>query len=269
MSLKLYYQNSENNFGDLLSKDIVSYLSHKHVVWSHLKYADIVALGSLSERVIAKKFKRYLLNIGKPLNVWGTGFLGPGDLSSTRFLKIHALRGEYSKARFDLKTSVPLGDPGFLTPLVYPSKPRKSNTIICLPHLHDYYSHLWVDKIKKNYNNHNVVTISLSEPVINIVNSIAGAEFIVSSAMHPLIVAQSYGTPFIWVELGNLVHKGCRYKFEDCFSVLTKNILSCSLEELFSLDSKEFIKKALESSIVYEDEVKKIQQDLQFVFPEK
>lgn len=266
MSIKLYYQNAECNFGDVLSKNIVSFISGKNVVWSPLKKADLVAIGSLGERVALKKMKRFCLCFGRSLDVWGTGFLEPGGRVNQQFLNIHALRGMYSKDRFGA-VSVPLGDPGLLTPLVYPTLFEDKGSVVCLPHLHDMESVHWISKVVELYPNKKVVSLDLSSPVEKVVSAIAGADFIVSTAMHPLIVAQSYQVPFVWLE-GESLHPGMRYKFEDYFSVFDKKPDSIQMKKLLSgISTVSDFTQASDSSIIPAQKIHSIQQNLIESFP--
>lgn len=275
MTIKLYYQNIESNFGDLLSKEVVEYVGADNVDWSPLKKAELVALGSLGERIALKKFKRYLLCKAKPLDIWGTGFLSPGRKISDRFVQIYALRGLYSKDRFGISSSVVLGDPGYLTPLIYKnlvlnSDLKNDKSILCLPHLHDGASSKWIDKIYNIFPNKKVISLNLSDSFKKIVTSIARADCVISTAMHPLIVAQSFGIPFVWVESGNNIHSGSRYKFEDTFSVFKSIPESILLEKL--INNRIFLSdlnKAMDSSLVPDHLISTVQQDLISSFPRK
>lgn len=267
MSIKLYYQNSEDNFGDVLSKEVVSFLSGEEVVWSPLKKADIVAIGSLGERVALKKMKRFFLCRGKSLDVWGTGFLEPGGQVSQRFVNIYALRGIYSRDRFDAG-NVPLGDPGLLSSIVFPKDFKHHGAVVCLPHLHDRESEQWISEISNLYPNRQILTLSLSAPLEKIIAAIAGAEFVVSTAMHPLIVAQSYSVPFVWLEGDAKLHPGARYKFEDYFSVFGTVPGTVSLQGLLTkASSVSDFSYVMDSSMVSIDKIHLIQQDLIAAFP--
>lgn len=268
MYIKLYYQKVEDNFGDILSREIVRHLSCYEVRWSSLKRADMVALGSLGERVALKKLKRYFLHFGRSLDVWGTGFLAPGATVSQRFVNIHALRGEYSRQRFGIDKTIALGDPGLLTPLVYKHRVESTGTILCLPHLHDQYAHQWVEEIRKLYPNKPVETLRLSASAEAVTTAIATAECVVSTAMHPLIVAQSYGVPSVWLEAETALHPGARYKFEDYFSVFGRVPHAVPLAQLLQSDlSDSAFKRAMDSSIFPDSQVKTLQQDLIAAFP--
>lgn len=266
--IRLYYQNAENNFGDILSKEIVSYFAKSEVEWSPLKRADLVALGSLGERVALKKFKRYCLSLGRPLNIWGMGFLQPGSRISSNFLKIHALRGMHSKERFGIRSPLPLGDPGLLVPLIYDFKRESTNQILCLGHLHDTQANKWIDHIREINPDKKIVHLCLSNDVKKVVYEIARSEAVVSSAMHPLIVAQSYEVPFMWVNCGENLHAGNRYKFEDYFSVFNMTPESVDVNFIFQkkLTNAHFY-KVIEESIVSSVKIHTVQQDLIDSFP--
>ena len=78
--LKLYYSGGKKNnynFGDTLSPLVVSYLSSRKVIYSDLNNCDCVSIGSIIDKVIKKKWKRFLHFNFKPITILGTGSVGP------------------------------------------------------------------------------------------------------------------------------------------------------------------------------------------------
>lgn len=266
--IKLYYQAAENNFGDVLSAKIVEQASGQSVEWVSLKEADLVALGSLGERVIKKRLRRYVLKGFQPLKVWGTGFLAPGPTKSDRFLDVYALRGKLSAARIQTKSTVVLGDPGLLSSYFWPSASFSRKGILCMSHTHDEGSQSWVDAIKRAFPEHEISQISICSNWEEILLKISQSLFVVSTAMHPLIVAASYNVPFLWISSGTLIHSGADYKFKDFFSVFSSEPMSIDLTSLV-LDkySRSELDVALNSSSFCVNELRFTQKELLRVFP--
>ncbi len=271
--VRLYYQNSEGNFGDILSREITQKASGADVAFSDLKYADLVAIGSLAERVVKKRFKRWLINLGRPLHLWGTGFLAPGESTSGRFIRAHALRGKLSAARFNMDIDkICLGDPGLLCSHFFPSDHlSKGQRVLCLPHLHDHHSGKWIDTIRCKFPNDNVVQMSLADDHVTIIEAIMSAKLVITTAMHPYIVAHSYDVPTAYLQTGSNIHVGGDYKIYDYLSVFGR-------EALCSVDCSELTKGRITAEQLYDvaesdrvsvEVVKRIQEELLDSFPQE
>lgn len=272
-SVRLYYQNSEDNFGDILSREITKKASGSDVTFSDLKYADLVAIGSLAERVVKKRFKRWLINLGRPLHLWGTGFLAPGKSTSDRFIRAHALRGKLSAARFNMDIDkVCLGDPGLLCSRFFPSGHlNKGLHVLCLPHLHDHHSNKWLDTVRGVFPNDTIVQMSLADDHVTLIEAIASAKLVITTAMHPYIVAHSYDIPTAYLQTGKDIHVGGDYKIYDYLSVFGRDVLH-------SVDCSEFIKGKITAEQLYDvaesdrvsvEAVKRIQEELLSSFPKE
>lgn len=197
---------------------------------SKTKSCDLVAIGSLGEVVAKKKFKRKILK-GKDLHVWGTGFLLPGKTYNNRFLNVHALRGELSKNRFRIKANIALGDPGILVSKLYENSNNiyPEGTVLCMPHACDSDSKKWIDKVKEIYQEENVKFISIKRSFIEIIDAIRSSDFIFTTAMHPLIVSNSFEKKVVYISPRN-VHPGGNYKLVDYFSVFDLDFKQCGID---------------------------------------
>jgi hypothetical protein len=117
MSIKLYWSGGnrhELNFGDTLSPAMVELLSGKAVTYADPSRCDMAAIGSILQKVTAKRIKRVLRGRFSPVHVWGTGAFSEQGLGNNSLLRIHALRGEYTRAACHQPDTLPLGDPGLL-----------------------------------------------------------------------------------------------------------------------------------------------------------
>lgn len=213
--LKLYYQRADNNFGDMLSPMIIERLFGHRVVYGKPQMADLVALGSLLERVQYKKWRRIVHGRIDPLRVWGSGFIREGGQESARFLRIAALRGMATASRFGLSAGdVALGDPGLLVSLLVKRKERRKGVLV-IPHVLDKSSPEIMSFVERFSGKVNLLDVSAG--TTNLLDAIAGAELVVSTAMHPVIVANALGIPVIAARAGDRVEGGS-YKFQDYFS---------------------------------------------------
>lgn len=215
--IKLYYQPAGSNFGDMLSPRLVSAILGRDCVPARPQSADLVAIGSLMERCVAKRWKRPFYGRVDPLCVWGPGFLYPGRTYSRTFLSCIALRGQYSRDRVrGVNRSCVLGDPGLLTGLLFPqASAAKGSDILVFRNIADQGEWVRAALDNEQLRAHHV---SVSGDVDDILSAIANADLVISSAMHPLIIAISYGKPVIWVDPDESGIEGGRYKYYDFFS---------------------------------------------------
>lgn len=261
--IKLYYQNIENNFGDVLSKKLVEKVSNRTVEFEVTKRADLVAVGSLGE-VVVKKRLRHLLLRAKNLDVWGMGFLKSGKVSNTRFLNIYALRGEYSRERLKAPSTVALGDPGILTSRFYNYRDN-TDSVVCIAHTNDLKSNLWISHIKRYYRNVKVIDVRDDSELI--ISEIARSRFVFTTAMHPLIVANSFLVPVIYIDT-DYIHPGGSYKIKDYFSAFNVEYVAVDLSSLLDSDSGDFDMLA-KKFYISEDRVRLVQDRLLDSFPQK
>ncbi|MFT7405086.1 polysaccharide pyruvyl transferase family protein [Zhongshania sp.] len=266
--IKLYYMKGGNNFGDILSKDIVAKVSGQEVVHEKAYKADMISTGSLLGKVQRTKLRRAFFRMFKPTYVWGTGIIQDGAKVSENNLIVCALRGELSYGRFDLKSNIPLGDPALLCSKLFPYPKEKAvGKYLVTPHLHDKECADWVGKIEELLGE-KVEVCDLSQDVHFILKKIASAKGVITSAMHPLIVAHSYQTPVVWVDVGDVVILGGNYKFKDYFSVLDVSFQKISKHDLLSgIISKKDVDDQFESSRVGMERLRFLQDGLLRSFP--
>ncbi|WP_064976212.1 polysaccharide pyruvyl transferase family protein [Alistipes provencensis] len=227
-----YYKNWGPNYGDWLSPYIISRLTGrdiqqcfgngfpvKYAIKNHIKKLlgreydmflfpweqNIIAIGSIMSRATPSS------------RIWGTGILDPalpvkgGYVYAVRGrLTLQALK-EKKCRQLRFQNNIALGDPGILIPLFI--KPAiKKHELGLIPHFSeiDYFKDLYDGKIK-------IIDLR-SEDVKAVTDEISSCRKIISTSLHGLIVAHSYGIPAIWIEHEEL-HKGTSgFKFRDYFS---------------------------------------------------
>lgn len=269
MEVKLCWWDSRN-FGDALNPYLFKSLGNS-VAYAQSDLAEVIAVGSYMERLLVGAVFSEPQST-EPITAWGTGFQFPQGQhlwfreirqpeEFIRPVRIHALRGELSKARAAAITGkkldeIALGDPGLLANRIFKTKAAKKRYrlgVFC--HFTDNGNEIF-DKITANVKNS--VRISVEAPVTDIVRSIASCEAVISSAMHPLIIADSLRVPNRWINVSeNAISK---YKFDDYYSVFGKK------PEFFDLNEKMFDEHDLgrvhaEYSIT-DERIEAIQEDL-------
>lgn len=229
----LYYY--KNNFGDELSKYIVEHMFNgENVKWSKpfsfyecfcdtIRYA-LALIGYKRNRLsslLCFGYKRKVIMaigsiIGEARNntlVWGAGVANIHTKIESRALYF-AVRGPLTALKlqeYGIATdSIALGDPAVLMPIFYKPLSKKKFKVGIVAHNADY---IYIKNILSTSARCNsILLISLkSSDVEGVVDSIAGCEIIVSSSLHGLIVAHSYGIPAIWLHSSNVLGDGSKY----------------------------------------------------------
>lgn len=219
MTIKLYWwrgngshDKTQQNFGDYLSPLIVEMVSGKKVIYAEPAQADMIAIGSILSRERKAKglfFKRHL-------HIWGSGT----DKSTRTFSNrhtYHAVRGKITASQIpNIRQSPALGDPGLLVDRLWGSrpKPRKKYKLGIIPHFVDqqdprFHSIATLDDVK---------AINVFSPVSNVISEILQCDFILSSSMHGLIIADAFSIPNRRVKFSSGIISDL--KFDDYYSAL-------------------------------------------------
>lgn len=207
------------NFGDNLMGDLLRGLFSMEPVYVKPSKAELIGVGSILDAYYRRHGKRkFTLPRKRPwrkLHVWGSGFLDPATPALwPQRLEYHAVRGELTKARIADGNDIVLGDPAILLPLIWPKKDAATVKVAIIPHFVTYRN--FVEQYGSVLPPHWKVINLLGEPQA-ITAEISSAEFVVSSSLHGLIVADAYNIPSVWMEPTGKI-KGDGYKFADYFS---------------------------------------------------
>lgn len=273
MKDSLYYYNKIPNFGDLLNPFLTKNLFHKEIEYAHPYYAKYYCIGSILEKMIAEdyNYKKQIKKLFIPsLVVYGSGFIKEQTTTKEyyyRNLDIKAVRGKYTLQRFaknlNKKISVELGDPGLLTSLV-PFQSEKKFRVGIIPH--------YVDKNNPIFtNNRSAISDSLiidvSESPEVVISKILSCECILSSAMHGLIVADSFCIPNRRLIISDQITGG-DYKFNDYYSAFnTEKTVANPIDLRKENISENIITETLKDYKVHPEEIQRIQNNLLKVNP--
>lgn len=188
--LPLYYWQQPDfvNFGDYISLKLVERIVncpvkvHKNYPWNN--YVKLIGIGSM-------------LSFAKDNDViWGTGI--NGKLLDTKLypfkkLDIRAVRGPRTRAylwdNFHVAAPEIYGDPGLLIPYLFPEFKRKKNPsrpFILIPH---YSENKLFPKSEFPY------VVYPTDPWDEVIRQILDSEFVISSSLHGLVIADAFGVP--------------------------------------------------------------------------
>lgn len=205
---KNFFWNPSNgipNIGDYLAFETVNYLLNlKDLHPSEIKSGKILSIGSVL----------HFAQTGDV--VWGTGKNGKIVEEKHNFLDldVRAVRGPNTREYLERKgINVPenFGDPGILSPLVYPKhileqlfECPKSDFVI-VPQLNDN-----LDKYKGFEKN----LVSPRQFPAKFLSKIINAQLVIASSLHGIILAEAFGIPAIFFNSGS---GETMFKYEDYY----------------------------------------------------
>ncbi len=201
------------NAGDWYSPLICECLSGRRVDYAPPDRCDLVAVGSLLQR-LNRSHRLHRLGFRRRLDIWGTGTLRAGDKLGGRH-QVHALRGALTRERIDTGSSpVPLGDPGLLAGLLVAPARHKRYAVGLVAHAADRAD----PAVTAFLGRHPTVTdIDITAPVESVLEQISACEFVISSSLHGLVFADAYRVPNAWIVVSDRLIGG-RHKFDDYYS---------------------------------------------------
>jgi hypothetical protein len=195
---------SNANFGDALTPWIIRKITGHYPVfsWPAELVQKYIVMGSIIQYA------------QENCTVWGAGIMSRDDTISPK-AKLLMVRGPLTRRRaLECGADCPdvYGDPALLLPMLYqPLTAGIKTQIGVIPHYFDKpkVAARWKPSAR-------LLLIDIQQRVETVVNQITSCEYIVSSSLHGLIVANAYGLPSLWVEFDSkLIGDGS--KFRDYF----------------------------------------------------
>ena len=202
-----YYMKSKPNFGDMLAPIIMKFVSGQNIIY------------------VSGNAEKKLLCVGTGLNCWlrsGDLVWGYGSRNTDVHGKIHvpegvkflAVRGQMTRESIladNPGAEVPevYGDPGILMPMIYAPAVKKEFGVGLIPH--------YIDKVRFGRYSKDTKVIDVFSNPFKVIDDMNRCEVIISTSMHGVIVAESYGIPAVWLQVSNRI-LGCQFKFNDYFS---------------------------------------------------
>ncbi len=204
-SIPAYWWRGNFNLGDLVTPHLVRHYGYFPIP-SSPQEARLAAAGSILEQL--------------PLDydgvIMGSGFIGAGPQRFFPKAHILAVRGKLTRARLGRGDEVALGDPGLLTSLVFPERKRKKYRLGIVPHYIDHHKPVYAQLMSGL--DGRTLLIDIMDYPQKVVGLIDQCEYVISSTLHGLIVADSLGIPNAWISSNGIT--GGRFKFDDYYSSL-------------------------------------------------
>lgn len=138
--------------------------------------------------------------VGPKKIIWGSGILEPdpivGAFSQSDHVRVVSSRGPLSALQSG-HSKLPMGDPGLLADRVY-GKVEKAHRIGIIPHHSQWRNSHFIESLQADKR---LTLIDVrNENGGEVVRQIAACEYVISSSLHGLIVADAYGIPNFWCE---------------------------------------------------------------------
>ena len=228
MVYRLAY-SSADNVGDKLNPYIFERVLGVRVehVSLHSYNIDILGIGSslrmFQSHIRKKERLKHWIGLHRPMNVWGTGFIcaeGPNEAPFNRKMRFLAVRGEMSKDRVErltgrkLGADFPTGDGGILTAQLFDKPIHKRCELGIIPHFSEQDAPAFQKLLSLSPN---AKLIDITGDVMETCEMIASCEYILSSSLHGLIIADSFGIPNLHVKATDRM-RGDGFKFMDYYS---------------------------------------------------
>ena len=206
--LKLYWWNGSQNFGDAISRSVVEYVSGRKVEWAEARDCDLFAIGSI---MIFARRAHTTPRGGETPWVWGSGVIGPQRVDFTDNVRFASVRGPMTTDQLGLDCWA-FGDPGLLISDVIGPVSDRTGKIGVVPH-HGHADAKWLKDLLEGDERFDLISPADEDPH-EVVRRIAGCSYILSSSLHGLITADSYGIPNTWLT-PKFNHRTPHFKFFD------------------------------------------------------
>lgn len=178
---------SPGNFGDILTPVILNHFKIS-CEWTSQENAEGLCVGSIARFAKDKTI------------VLGSGIIRENEiLCPTANWKF--VRGPLTyKKIIEMGGSCPeiFGDPALLLPIICDESKKKYDVGI-IPHYVDY------TEVCEKYKNYRIINVLRKDP-LEVVREITECRSIVSSSLHGIITAHSYGIPAAWVKFSNKIY---------------------------------------------------------------
>lgn len=236
-------------FADDMKQELPLYYWDARATQGFSNFGDALSV-VLTERIIGHEVRvveipfcheKKLLGMGSILNyaqdndiIWGTGINGKCSPSSYVFtqLDVRAVRGPLTR-KFLLEKGISCpevyGDPTLLFPRLFPEfkkNPQPSREYVVVPHFSD--ESFFVDDTHM---------ISVKDPWDIVISKILDSQFVISSALSGIIIAEAFGIPARLLVLDNANNTENLVKYADYYYGTSRFEFKCarSVEEALKM----------------------------------
>lgn len=257
--LRLFWYRAEQNFGDAISREVVSHVSGRDVRWANHGSCEMYALGSLLKSVAGHQTSPR--EKGRKPFLWGTGAMASlPDLGFRRHVRVALLRGPVSAALMGREDRV-FGDPGLLIADALGETPDRQDVIGLVPHMH-FADDERLRAIAADNAAIKFIDVRDQDP-LHVVREIASCAHVISQSLHGLVTADAFGIPNTWLDPAG-IHGGSLLKFHD-YAAGIGRVMGTPIEVM---EVEQVARKASSGSLPYADGIAASKEALYGSFPE-
>ena len=203
-----YWYTGEVNFGDLITPDLLKLYGFTPVHYP-VEQAQLLSTGSILH-LAPEDYSGHIV---------GSGLIKDTSLRLKK-AKVWAVRGELTRERLAAPKSTVLGDPGLLSLKLLKQRQKRRYTLGIVPHFVDKKD-TRISMIEQRYKD-DILVIDVMRKPSAVFEDIDKCDFIISSSLHGIIVADSLNIPNAWIYLSDKV-LGKGFKFHDYFSAIGRS----------------------------------------------
>ena len=223
--LRVYYARVEN-MGDRLNALIMDRVFGREIERHTPLTCELSGIGSglgqftYSEKPWLAAIECGTGKIWPETWIWGTGFIKHGMDKPFYRKKMHfsAVRGELSKKCVETilkkRIACPMGDGGILSDQLLARRPRPVYTCGIAAHYKGQGHPAFTEMAAQIQGS---ILIDVKADPLEVIRQIAQCECIVSSSLHALVIADSFGIPNIHLAVTNAM-LGDGFKYDDYYS---------------------------------------------------
>ena len=257
-ALGLYWWRKLPNFGDAISQIVVAHAAGRDVCHAKPKVCDLFAVGSIMN--VARNNHLALREDDTKPWIWGTGCIGnlTGDFLDN--VQVALLRGPMTAKKLGIEARG-FGDPGLLIADAMGEEIARSHKVGLVLH----HSHLVDPALVALADAHrDIEMIDVRSDPREVCRAIAACRFVVSSSLHGLVVADSFGVPNRWLDPTG-IHRKPEFKFLDYAAGIGRKLdVPILAEELAG-----FVAGLGDERIGYQDGIERSKCDLMTAFPQE
>ncbi|MEX0732968.1 MAG: polysaccharide pyruvyl transferase family protein [Aquisalimonadaceae bacterium] len=207
------------NFGDLITPLLIKELGYVPINCPRVSYARLVLVGSVLDSM-SNDYSGIIL---------GSGFLRK-EQKKIKKAKVLGVRGEISKKLLGITSEVLYGDAGLLLPYFLTKPEKKKYMVGVVPHYSESKD-IRVHKLASS-TEFTVTVINVLQDPVEVFREIGECQYIVSSSLHGLVLADSMGIPNVWMKLS----ARSELKYHDYYSAFQESRRPQELSGFETLD---------------------------------
>ena len=260
------------------------YVVRKHNDICHINWGDDINyyfLGMICSKKIVVKNKSLLYKfipasnyccIGSTLGdfidsrteIWGSGIISADKIIDRQPFKIHSVRGPLTRdilLKNNIQCPEIYGDPALLLSKVYQPKTHSRYRTGIVLHYVDSNNTIIKDYVHQHRDSV-IINMRGYDCWTDVIDLICSCDIILSSSLHGLIVADSYGIPNLWIGLSNNLTGG-DFKFYDYFASVSRSETKIQIRNICDIENLDLSDIKNNSSINFESIISSCPFDIQ------